>query len=170
MITTVLTMVRRKGSPFDRTLTFEKAQAFHARRERMGDADKWEFLAVPSCHCCGDPGWDNGLCSKHQGRSPCVIEGCRRTRKGEGTPHLCGEHWKLYCPPGSPTRRAINRLFRLAKKLGYSRQARWPDQLEARYWRLWTGIVRRAKRYSTEGHIDQREIERMFGWGGDAAG
>lgn len=164
MITSLFTIVKRKGSPFEKLMPKDKAIAFFKRRKEMGDLDKWEAWAVRGCICCGGaPAWPNGHCSKHQGRSPCVIEGCAKTRAGDA-PHLCGEHWKLYCPAGSPERRALNRLFRLAKKLGYARTVRWPDNLENRYWRLWGAICKRAKRRSTEGDIDQREIERMFGW------
>lgn len=122
---------------------------------------------VPSCRVCGDPAWPNLRCTKHQDRNPCAAEGCRRTRAAHGDlrddASLCGEHWRAFVPPGSPIRRAFNRLARVAKKLGYKRSDRWPDELEARWWRLWAGVMRRVRR-SADGHIDKAEIERLFGW------
>lgn len=122
---------------------------------------------VHSCQCCGEPAWPNRRCTKHQGRTPCVVDGCKRTTSRHTTYFVCGEHWRAYVPPGSPERRTLNRLARTAKKLGYSRTERWPDQLEARWWRVWAAIARRVQRRSTEGRLDQAEIERMFGWDHD---
>lgn len=119
---------------------------------------------VPSCQCCGEPAWPNMRCTKHQGRTPCVVEGCRRTTGKVTAYYVCGEHWKAYVPPGSPERRAMNRLVRKAKKLGFTKSERWPPDLERRWWVLWHGTVRRVQKRSTEGRLDQREIERMFGW------
>lgn len=134
-----------------------------------GGADGPYYLQrVPSCRCCGEPAWDNLRCTKHQGRTPCVVEGCKRTTARRTTYFVCGEHWKAYVPPGSPERRALNRLARMAKKLGYSRTDHWPEPLESRWWRLWDGIARRVQRRSTEGSIDETAIRRLFGWEDDA--
>lgn len=126
---------------------------------------------VPSCRCCGEPAWANLRCTKHQDRNPCVVEGCKRTRKANGylsdRAGICGEHWKAYVPPGSPERRLINRFYRTAKKLGFKRNDRWPDNLENRYWRFWASLMARVARRSAEGHLDQAAIERMFGWTDD---
>lgn len=119
---------------------------------------------VPSCLCCGEAAWPNRRCTKHQGRTPCVVEGCKRTTARHTTYFVCGQHWKAYVPPGSPERRVLNRLTRLAKRLGYTKTERWPDHLERRWWRAWTAIALRVQRRSTEGHLDQAEIERLFGW------
>lgn len=165
-----LVMLQRKGSPFTQTpVPRDKGEASLARLAANGaDMDRWEMIPVASCRCCGEPAWVNLRCTKHQDRNPCVVEGCKRTRKANGylSSHafICGEHWKAYVPPGSPERRVINRFFRQAKKLGYGRNERWPEALERRYWRFWEGLLRRVRSRSTEGFLDQREIERLFGW------
>jgi hypothetical protein len=129
---------------------------------------RWELVSVPSCRCCGEPAWPNLRCTKHQDRNPCAAEGCQRTRAAHGDlrddASLCGEHWRAFVPPGSPARRAFNRLARVARKMGYKRTDRWPDKLEDRWWSLWRGVMRRVRR-SAEGHIDQAAIHRLFGWG-----
>lgn len=129
---------------------------------------EFELEPVPSCRVCGEPAWANLRCTKHQGRNPCATEGCQRTRAAHGElsddASLCGEHWRAFVPPGSPGRRAFNRLARLAKKMGYKRADRWPAELEDRWWSLWRGVIRRVRR-GAEGRIDQAAIERMFGWG-----
>lgn len=130
----------------------------------------WYTVPVPSCRVCGEPAWANLRCTKHQDRNPCAAEGCRRTRAAHGQlrddASLCGEHWRAFVPPGSPTRRAFNRLAALAKRLGYKRTDRWPDELEDRWWRLWRGVMRRVRR-GAEGHIDEQAIRAMFGWSDD---
>lgn len=159
-------MIQQRGFPYSwGTMRRPQAEAAIAMRGREGD--QFELVPVPSCRCCGGLGWENQRCSKHQGRTPCAAEGCHRTTTKHMTYFVCGQHWKAYVPPGSPERRALNRLTRLAKKLGYSKTARWPDQLERRWWSLWDGIARRVQRRSASGHLDQAEIERMFGWADD---
>lgn len=69
----------------------------------------------------------------------------------------------MACPPHSPMRRAYNRFFRTAKKLGIGKNDPWPEQLENRYWRFWMGLVGRARRMAA-GDIDMTEINKMFGW------
>jgi hypothetical protein len=149
------------GSPISR----ERGEAWLAEHNRDSS---WSLAPVPSCRCCGEPAWANLRCTKHQDRNPCAAEGCQRTSKANGQLRddhtLCGEHWRAFVPPGSPTRRAFNRLARLAKRLGYKRTDRWPDELESRWWRLWAGVIRRVRRRA-DGHIDKAEIERLFGWG-----
>ncbi len=131
-----------------------------------------EFYLTPvvSCLCCGEPAWANLRCTKHQDRNPCAATGCSRTRAANGRladdASLCGEHWRKFVPPGSPARQAFNRLARVAKKAGYRRTDRWPDELEERWWRLWRGVIRRVRR-GADGHIDQAAIERLFGWSDD---
>lgn len=164
-----LVTVQRAGDPYTHG-TMERATAERAVdvRLRHRPRDRYELIPVPSCRCCGDPAWANLRCTKHQDRNPCVVEGCTRTMPAHGwlrdDSFLCGEHWRLHCPPGSPIRRAFNRLARLARKLGYRRHDRWPKELQLRRWRLWDGLLRRIRRGEPEGHIDQAAIERMFGW------
>lgn len=144
-------------------MTIDQAARYIAERT----ASTFETELVVSCRCCGEPAWPNLRCTKHQDRNPCAAEGCRKTRAAHGRlsdeASLCGEHWRAFVPPGSPTRRAFNRLARIAKRLGYKRTDRWPDELEARWWRLWAGVMRRVRR-AADGHIDRAEIERLFGW------
>lgn len=151
------------GSPISR----ERGEAWLAEYNRDGS---WSLVPIPSCRVCGQPAWPNLRCTKHQDRNPCAAEGCQRTRAAHGDlrddASLCGEHWRAFVPPGSSTRRAFNRLARLAKKLGYKRSDRWPDELEARWWRLWAGVMRRVRR-SADGHIDKAAIDRLFGWGNE---
>lgn len=141
----------------------------------------WNGMTYALCRVCGDTATSEGewteelkvrpdlwRCTRHHDRNPCVIEGCSRSRAAKGNMSIdhviCGEHWRRYIPPGSPGRRALNRLARTAKKLGYARTARWPRELEARWWRLWAGLVRRARQQSTEGMLDEAEINKLFGW------
>ncbi len=141
-------------------------------RRKNRPNERWEMIETPSCRCCGEASWENLRCTKHQDRNPCAVEGCKRTRRANGNlsdcMFICGEHWKAYVPPGSPERRVINRLFALAKKMGFKRNDRWPVDLEERYWRFWQGLCRRVRARSTEGTLDEKEIMEMFGWSDDA--
>lgn len=171
-----LVTVGRDGVPYTfGTMPRPQAEvAIKLRGRTMGDRarvvlDKslpWTLTPVPTCRCCGEPAWENLRCTKHQDRNPCAVEGCTRTRKANGyltdDASLCGVHWKAFVPPNSPVRRAFNRLARLAKKLGYKRTDRWPPELEARWWRLWSGVIRRIRR-GDEAALDIDEINRMFG-------
>lgn len=135
-------------------------------------------VPAPVCACCGecafidlvcvkpnrDPLKREYRCQRHRGRTPCVVEGCLRSTGISTTYFICAQHWKAYVPPGSPERRVLQRLTRLARKMGYAKTDTWPDELEGRWWRVWSSIAKRVQRRSTDGHIDQDEIERMFGW------
>lgn len=162
-----LVSLRPKDSPYQYVAqTREAADRYLAMRANWPSAmreGELEMVPVPSCRCCGEPAQPNLRCVKHQGRAPCAAEGCRRTRAGH-VMSICGEHWRLYVPPGSPQRRAILRLRRMAKKSGYKLNDHWGDALEHRYWQLWNGIIRRVRRLSTEGAIDEAEINKLFGW------
>jgi len=163
-----LVAVQRYGSPYQGpAIPRKRGEAWIAERVRYHSSERWTLVPVPSCRCCGEPAWDNLRCAKHQDRNPCAAEGCHRTGAAHGRlseeATICGEHWRAFVPPGSPTRRAFNRLARVAKKAGYRRTDRWPDELEERWWRLWRGVIRRVRR-AAEGHIDKAAIERMFGW------
>lgn len=89
--------------------------------------------------------------------STCLIEGCKHTTARQGGPWICGEHWRIGCPPRSPERRAYNRFFRLAKRYG------WSTELRRRYWRFWDALVARARRRCA-GDVDMTEVNKMFGW------
>lgn len=152
---------RTQGAPISR----EAGEAWLRQYNRDGS---WWLIPVATCRCCGEPAWSNLRCTKHQDRNPCVVEGCKRTRKAHGhlsdSTAVCGEHFKAYIRPGSPERRVLNRFFREAKKLGYARNERWPPELENRYWRFWHGLMKNIRRRSSEGAIDEAEIRKMFGW------
>lgn len=146
--------------------------------QRMGWPDALrgdvEFQLVPASHCacCGQwTGTHESRCWKHRERNPCIVEGCTRTRLAKwglnDDDFICGEHWRRYVPPRSPHRRTQQRFFKLAKKLGYARNAKWPAELEERYWRFWRGLIRRVRRLSTEGRFDMADVNRLFGWGND---
>jgi hypothetical protein len=164
-----LVTVRRTGT---RVVNYSLAPMPRAEAERYvsqrAARATYDLEDVPSCRCCGEVAWPNLLCTKHQDRQPCAAEGCRKTMAAKGRPlrfdtYLCGEHWRAFVPPGSPGRRAFNRLARIAKRAGYKRTDRWPPELEARWWRLWAGVMRRVRR-EPEGHIDEQAVRRMFGW------
>jgi hypothetical protein len=161
-----LVTVEKVGLPISYG-TMPRADAERAIEARRVAGQLFTMTPVPTCRCCGEPAWENLRCTKHQDRNPCAVEGCTRTRKANGylsvDSSLCGEHWKAFVPPGSPIRRAFNRLARLARKMGYKRTDRWPPELERRWWLIWFGVIRRVRR-GDEGHVDQAAIHRMFGW------
>lgn len=124
------------------------------------------------CECCGAPAslWiarSNGRCWTHQGRNPCAVEGCTRTTAAPESGRLssddwfCAEHWRRYVPPRSRERRLYHRHFRRAKKLG------WNDDRIASFHAFWNRLVARVRARATEGHLDETEINRMFGWTDD---
>lgn len=130
----------------------------------------------PICRCCGYALPRTAVedvhkrCKRHLLSNPCAIAGCSHTRGAkqrrdlhDGSFWLCRDHWRMACPPHSPMRRAYNRFFRTAKKLGIGKNDPWPEQLENRYWRFWMGLVGRARRMAA-GDIDMTEINKMFGW------
>ena len=65
-------------------------------------------------------------------------------------------------PPRSPERQVYHRFFRVAKRTG------WTADLKTRFWRFWDGLIKRVRRRAETGHIDQAEIERLFGWSEDS--
>jgi hypothetical protein len=137
-------------------------------------AQQFEVVPRPGCGCCGADYLKKGAfrtiriegptfrCLRHADRNPCAIEGCRRTTAAKprlaDDQWLCADHWRQFCPPRSKARRCYHRFFRIAKKTG------WTPELEARFTRFWTALVKRARRGKADGWIDQSEIERMFGW------
>lgn len=145
-----------------------------AEAEEFVERWKWDespfrFAPYPTCWVCGElaASSEENRCHKHRGRTPCSIDGCRKSRKFEGYVSdervwVCGIHWRQVCPPRSPLRRTYNRFFRIARKLGVAKE-RWPDELERRYWRFFGGMIARYHR-GLVGYIDEREINKMFGW------
>lgn len=163
---------RLVDSPFaaDLVRSREHCGRFLQGEEWSTVADQFEVVAGPGCGVCGTRhgtmwGYEGQWrCDKHRDRNPCAVEGCRRTRKAPASgilssdDHLCGEHWRALCPPGSTLRRIYNRLWRLQK-----RRKKWTPDLERRYWITWRRIVRNA-RSGSAGDIDMNEINKMFGW------
>jgi hypothetical protein len=92
-------------------------------------------------------------------RSLCAIEGCAGSTGAPRVAWICSKHWRTACPPGSPERRAYNRVWRLYRKAGRV----WTPDLERKFWVVWNGIVRRGSR-RVRGDIDKAEIDALFGW------
>ena len=146
-------------------------------------AEHFDIVHRPGCKCCGDSSGPLHIdldrdyvdhpsirCGKHIDRNPCAIDGCKRTTGLGGSVRttdawLCSEHWKRFCPPRSARRRAYHRFFAKAKKMGIGKGQRWPDDLEASYWRFWEALIGSARaRHAAGGTIDQDEINKLFGW------
>jgi hypothetical protein len=124
------------------------------------------------CRVCGTTVWfpsnpvadedlDAVRCERHQRSNACAIEGCKRSTKAGKrwfgiNLWLCSEHWRLIAPR-SPERKIYHRIFRLAKRYG------WSEALIARYWRIWNALVSRA-RARARGDVDMDEINRVMGW------
>lgn len=151
-------------------------------RDRF-DPDLFVIKPRPVCACCGghrivkgSNGWYSPYrCDRHRDRNPCVIEGCNRTRMApvsdDGTPHLandqvmCAEHWRRFVPPHSKLRRAYHRFWRIAKRQATPDNPHgWTVGLNRRFERFWRGLVAQARRKATEGHVDEAEINKLFGW------
>lgn len=163
------------SNPFGATLIYS-AEVW---RRHLGDpewidvADQFEIVPGPGCGCCGQRGgtiWgmeESYRCESHKDRNPCAIEGCKRTTAAPALKSgklylandqwLCSEHWRRFVPPRSKMRQHYHLIFRRAKRQG------WTPELERRFWRYWTWLVAQARRKATEGDLDIREIERMFG-------
>lgn len=144
-------------------------------------AEQWEVVARPGCACCGVSSYalraaqrfpmyvtSGGYrCEKHRDRNPCAIEGCKRSTAAKGhwstDTWLCGEHWRIACPVGSPGRRIYLRIKAQARKRGFKLSDVWSADLEARYWRIWRRILALG-RARCAGDIDMDEINKLFGW------
>lgn len=169
-------------APFGKPLFGATEARCRAWVEQRPDADQFTVERAPSCGCCGAVN-DYGIrmdiiivarraygavhrCCKHRDRNPCAVDGCSRTTAAKRYPddrlYLCPEHWKLACPPRSQERAVYNRLFRL-QRARTGKGGQWPVDLDARFWRVWGAIVRRA-RNETAGDLDMKEINAMFGW------
>lgn len=158
-----LVVVEMVGSPYTSLPTSrENAEIYIAGHS--APPEKWRILPIQTCRCCGEPAWENLRCTKHQGRNPCAVEGCKRTVSAppDGTladdQAICGEHWRRYVPPRSLLRRAYNRHIQRARRYG------WSAKSYAAWERFWTLLVKQVRRRAEGGHLDQAEIERLFGW------
>lgn len=165
-------------SPLECSYTHGADFGSDARVRQTGWAavrDQFEFVPRPCCNCCRQTNYltewagDAYRCGKHHDSNPCAIEGCTRTRRAKGfisnDVFLCSVHWRIACPPRSPMRRALNRLWRLHKKTG---KTKWDPALDARYWRLWRGIIARARGRSFDQleHSEDlgKDVMRFMGW------
>lgn len=121
------------------------------------------------CRVCGVSCWPaerdtDSRCDRHQGRNPCAIEGCHRSRPAPSNGELgldqviCGRHWRALIPARSRARRAYHAHFRRAK-----RQGGWSYSSVKRFYRFWDSLVALARRRAASGHIDIAAIEREFG-------
>lgn len=139
--------------------------------DRFPPREAWDQRLVRHCQCCGErPAYIENMgivrCAKHAGRNPCLIEGCGRTFKAHSDWRgfwysndqvICGAHWRALIPPASSERRVLQRINRLAKRIG------WTDQLYERESRIWRRIVATA-RSRAAGDLDEAEINRLMGW------
>ncbi len=91
-------------------------------------------------------------------RSLCAIDGCTGSTGVPNVTWICSKHWRTACPPGSPERRAYNRVWRDKRKRGG-----WDADTKHRFWIIWGGIVRRGNA-RVRGDINKIEIDRLFGW------
>ena len=92
----------------------------------------------------------------------CQIEGCSRSQRREkvvGEEWICAKHWSAGVPPRSEPRRVYRRFKRIVRRYG------WTPEREARGARLWAWLKARCQA-AANGDIDQREIDRLFGWDG----
>lgn len=129
------------------------------------DLASLEVIPALRCGVCGVHGLAETVftrggaprCAKHRGRNACAIEGCERSSAIATGEFLCGDHWRAGCPPHSEVRRIWNRAVRIVRRYGMT-----PDRA-VRLDRLWAWIKRRAQS-KANGDLDQREIDRMFGW------
>lgn len=153
--------------------------AGQALREWYWDQSLFTVARAPVCACCGSDALVTHhapyRCDKHRDRNPCAIEGCTRTRaapeRSDGSLELaddqilCAEHWRRFVPPHSKLRRTYHRFWRIAKRQATPENPHgWTVGLNRRFERFWRGLVAQARRKATEGHLDEAEINRMFGW------
>lgn len=157
--------VEKIGHPFTSApMTLDETRA------KIGGRQGYRINRVRTCLCCGKIAWPNGRCQAHQDRNPCVVEGCKRTRRAHGylssRMAVCGEHYKAFVRPGSRDRRVHNSFFRKAKQMGLGKNDRWPDALARRYWVFWDLLLRRiiSRSKAPDGALDEDEIKKMFGW------
>jgi hypothetical protein len=166
--------------------TRAKCEEWRDRNPCQRPIETYRIDPVPCCGCCGDDfsavrerggsiatySGSVTRCDRHWERNPCAVPGCSRTsaaRERDGGPGhwladdqiICAEHWRRYVPPRSRERRLYHRHFRRAKKLG------WNDDRIASFYAFWNRLVQRVRARATEGHLDEAEINRLFGWSAD---
>ena len=90
-------------------------------------------------------------------RRTCVVEGCPSASTQFPSWFICGRHYRLGAPVGSPLRRALLRVRRLGRKLN------WPDEVYERELALWRAIIRRATERDRNGFIDAAAIGQLLG-------
>lgn len=91
-------------------------------------------------------------------RQTCIVPGCPSSSTQFSSWFICGRHYRLGAPVGSPLRRALLRVRRLGRRYG------WTDQLDRREMTLWTAIIGRATKRDREGFVDKAVIDRLMGW------
>jgi hypothetical protein len=147
------------------------------------DPDQFIIKPRPVCACCGDEDivknadgyYSPYRCAKHRHWNPCIVEGCKRVRvapvRADGRAYLannqviCSEHWRRYAPPHSKVRRTYLRFWRIAKRQATpANPDGWDEALDRRFRRFWRGLVAQIRRKATEGHLDEAEIHKLFGW------
>lgn len=170
--------------------TRAKCEEWRDRDPLRRPPESYVIEPVSYCACCGDDfsavrdrggsiaTYSGGItrCDRHWDRNPYVVPGCSRTRaapeRDGGPGHwladdqvICGEHWRRYVPPRSSLRRAYHRFWRLAKRQATPDNPHgWTMGLSRRFDRFWRGLVAHVRRKATEGHLDEAEINRLFGW------
>ena len=95
-----------------------------------------------------------------EARIACVIAGCGRSKPASGVvgeEWICGKHWSAGVPPRSAQRAVYRRFKRIVRRFG------WNEERYARQDRLWAWLKARCVS-AAAGDIDQREIDRLFGW------
>lgn len=90
-------------------------------------------------------------------RRTCIVEGCPSASTQFQSWFICGKHYRLGAPVGSPLRRALNRVRRLGRKHD------WPPSIDQRELRLWGAIIRRATQRDRDGFLDVRKIDEILG-------
>lgn len=167
MIVTDLVWFALKSAPYERsTLNHD----YSPMRRSLAEAHLAKYphppqimIAAPTCLCCGSIDvrveWPDGWrCERHRNSTPCQVIGCKRSASRERySETICGPHWRAGVPVGSEARRVWLRFRRIVKRYG------WTPEREARSDRLWAWLKRRCQA-AADGDLDQREIDRLFGW------
>ncbi len=172
-------------TPLSGPMTRAAGEGWLQRYQNRGNRGPcvYELAPVLICAVCGELGQSRGgyvRCKKHWHRNPCVIEGCKRSTQTRlvkvsesgamqrlltNDEWICGEHWRAFVPPGCAERRIFNRVWQRARRRRkrFGDDAMWADGADAAYWRIWAGIIRRA-RSRARGDVDMDEINRVMGW------
>lgn len=139
----------------------EQGEKYIARNEG------YDLVPAKACQVCGTSTsamTDHRRCEKHQGRNPCIIEGCKRTAAAPDSGQLscddviCGEHWRRYVPPRSRMRKLYHSHFRRGKREG------WTMRRNRQFQRFWNFLVATVRKRHEGGYLDETEINRLMGW------